>query len=269
MKVDHIIDILNNNFPQYLQESFDNTGSQVIFNDSKVEKILLSLDIDMPVINEAIDNKCNLIIAHHPFFFKPIKSIESSNPKSEMLLKIIEYKINLFAAHTNLDKVYSRKLNDVLGLNHKKILFETNTNNENETYGLGSLSELNKPVKLQNFLKMVKSKLSLDYLIYSGEMQKEIYKVALINGAGGNSIEKIINKNNIDCIITGDIGYHSIKFAIDSSVAVIDAGHFGTEKILLNFLQEELQDYLTNYNNNNHIQILISEKEKNPFNVYK
>ena len=70
MKVDQIIDVLNNHFPQYLQESFDNTGSQIIFNESEIDKILLSLDIDMTVINEAIDKKCSLIIAHHPFFFK-------------------------------------------------------------------------------------------------------------------------------------------------------------------------------------------------------
>ena len=60
-----------------------------------------------------------------------------------------------------------------------------------------------------------------------------------------------------------------MKFAIENNIPVIDAGHYGTEKILLNFLYEQLVDYLTNNNKKEDIKIYITSSEKNPIKVYK
>ena len=81
--------------------------------------------------------------------------------------------------------------------------------------------------------------MNVDFIVYSGDLTAKISKIAFLNGSGGNSVEKIIKNNDIHCIVTGDVGYHHVKIAQLYGIPIIDAGHFGTEKILLNYLKKQ------------------------------
>ena len=69
MKVEDLVQFFNSRFPLYLQEEYDNSGEQVSFSGETVSGIMICLDLDKNVISEAISKKCNMIVAHHPFFF--------------------------------------------------------------------------------------------------------------------------------------------------------------------------------------------------------
>ncbi len=99
MKVKNLLNNLDKIAPFFLQESFDNSGIQFADLDAPVIKILLSLDVTQGVLDEAIENKANLIIAHHPLLFSPLKQI--TKQKNPLFFKIITNKINLLAMHTN------------------------------------------------------------------------------------------------------------------------------------------------------------------------
>ena len=101
MKVKNLLNNLDKIAPFFLQESFDNSGIQFANLDAPVTKILLSLDVTQDVLNEALENKANLIIVHHPLLFSPLKQIIKQ--KNPLLFKIITNKINLLALHTNYD----------------------------------------------------------------------------------------------------------------------------------------------------------------------
>jgi putative NIF3 family GTP cyclohydrolase 1 type 2 len=90
--------------------------------------------------------------------------------------------------------------------------------------------------------------------------------VALLNGSGGGSIEALAKSGRADCIVTGDVGYHDMKAAAVYGIAVIDAGHFGTERILLTYLKEDIK--LLVENAGGQIPLFISEDEKNPYMIY-
>jgi dinuclear metal center YbgI/SA1388 family protein len=109
MKVKKLLNNLDKIAPFFLQESFDNSGIQFADLGAPVIKILLSLDVTQDVLDEAIENKANLIIAHHPLLFSPLKQI--TKQKNPLLFKIITNKINLLAMHTNYDLAESG-LND-------------------------------------------------------------------------------------------------------------------------------------------------------------
>jgi len=89
--------------PSHLAESWDNVGLMVGDDLKMVENILLVLEVTEAVIDEAIDKNVDLIICHHPLIFKPLKKINTNDPISRMVLRLIENNINLFVAHTNLD----------------------------------------------------------------------------------------------------------------------------------------------------------------------
>ncbi len=270
MKIHKLTQILDQRFPLELQEKYDNAGEQICFGDKDLKGVMLSLDLDNNIINEAYKQDANLIITHHPFLFKPIKSIKTGEPVSDMLLNLIEKEISLYSAHTNLDKVYFDKLGEVLGIDNGELLFKTDSSevDNNTEYGFGILGQLDGEFLLADILKTVKEKLDLEFVIYSGEKDKKIKRLAILGGSGGSQVERIIKERNVDCIITGDIGYHACKTALDYNVSIIDAGHFGTEKILLNFLKNEVEDCLTKIEKSNGLKVYISKIEKNPFKVF-
>ena len=78
-----------------------------------VEKVLVTLDVNEEVIDEAIRKGANLIIAHHPPIFRPLKSILTDTPQGRMIEKCIKNDIAVYAAHTNLD-VAPGGVNDML-----------------------------------------------------------------------------------------------------------------------------------------------------------
>ena len=120
MKVKNLLNNLDNIAPFFLQESFDNSGIQFADLDALVTKILLSLDVTLGVLNEALENKANLIITHHPLLFSPLKQI--TKQKNPLLYQVVTHKINLVAFHTNYD-LAEKGLNDYVAnlLGIKKI----------------------------------------------------------------------------------------------------------------------------------------------------
>jgi len=101
MKVKNLLNNLDKIAPFFLQESFDNSGIQFADLDAPVTKILLSLDVTQGISDEAIEKKANLIIAHHPLLFSPLKQI--TRQKNPLLYQVITGQINLMAMHTNYD----------------------------------------------------------------------------------------------------------------------------------------------------------------------
>jgi len=120
MKVKNLLNNLDKIAPFFLQESFDNSGIQFADLGAAVTKILLSIDVTQGVLDEALEKKTNLIIAHHPLLFSPLKKI--TRQKNSLLYQVITAQINLLAMHTNYD-LAENGLNDYLAnlLGIKKI----------------------------------------------------------------------------------------------------------------------------------------------------
>lgn len=125
MKLGDIIKILESEMPLALQESYDNAGLYCGETNQEVDKILLTLDITVEVVEEAIESGCRLIVAHHPLIFKPLKRLTESSYLEKALLLAIRNDIALYAAHTNLDNIkggVSFKLAEKLCLKEVKVL---------------------------------------------------------------------------------------------------------------------------------------------------
>jgi len=105
MKINDITQVLESVAPLSYQESYDNSGLICGLPNNEVERVLLTLDITESVVNEAINKKCNLIIAHHPIIFRPIKSLTGKNYVERSVMLAIRHDISIYACHTNLDAV--------------------------------------------------------------------------------------------------------------------------------------------------------------------
>ncbi|MCU0437058.1 MAG: Nif3-like dinuclear metal center hexameric protein [Raineya sp.] len=123
--IKQIIQLLESFAPPAYQESYDNSGLIVGNSDTQITGVLVSLDMTEDIVDEAINSNCNLIVAHHPILFKPLKSLTGKNYVERTILKAIKHDIALYAIHTNLDNVWGGvnfHIAERLGLRNVRIL---------------------------------------------------------------------------------------------------------------------------------------------------
>ncbi|OFY91316.1 MAG: Nif3-like dinuclear metal center hexameric protein [Bacteroidetes bacterium RIFCSPLOWO2_12_FULL_31_6] len=125
MQVKNIIQIMEDFAPLSYQESYDNAGLIIGNFEEEVTGVLICLDCVEEILEEAIENNCNLIIAHHPIIFDELKKINGTTSIERVVIKAIKNNIAIYAAHTNLDNAtdgVSFKIAEKLGLINCKVL---------------------------------------------------------------------------------------------------------------------------------------------------
>ena len=112
VKIKDIAGYLEKIAPLDYQENYDNSGLLVGDAEWEVSGVLISLDCTETVVEEAIENQCNLVIAHHPIWFKPLKRLTGNTYVEKTLIKAIKNDVAIYAIHTNLDNIHT-------GVNHR------------------------------------------------------------------------------------------------------------------------------------------------------
>lgn len=102
-RVSDIAAILHQWAPPALAWEKDNVGLQIGNPFNEVHRIFVSLDITSDVVHEAIDRKIDLIVAHHPLIFRPLKTIREDSDQGSMIRKLVKNDISVVAIHTNAD----------------------------------------------------------------------------------------------------------------------------------------------------------------------
>ncbi|MBU6079685.1 MULTISPECIES: Nif3-like dinuclear metal center hexameric protein [Allobacillus] len=112
-KVKDVMNVMEEIAPKKLAFEGDRIGLQVGSPNSDANRIMVTLDVLESVVDEAIEKEIDLIIAHHPFIFKPFKEINWDSEKGRITKKLLTHNISLFVAHTNLD-IARGGVNDLL-----------------------------------------------------------------------------------------------------------------------------------------------------------
>ncbi len=124
-RIKEVIAHLESIAPRAYQESYDNSGLITGNADEEVKGVMISLDATEDIVEEAIRNDCNLVVAHHPIVFRGLKSLTGRNYVERTVIKAIKHDIAIYAIHTNLDNVnrgVSRKICEMLNIKEPRIL---------------------------------------------------------------------------------------------------------------------------------------------------
>jgi len=237
MNIKKIYDFLNQLSPFELQESWDNSGLLVGDWNNEIDKIYLSLDLDLELLDEIEEN--SLIITHHPLIFKPLKTLLPISYSQKLAIKLIQKNINLISMHTNFDKTHLNKyvMKKVLGFEYK----------ENDDFILTASLDM----EFNKFVSHIKKSLNLE-TINVVQCHDKIKSFSLTTGSGMSLIGKI----KTDLFLTGDIKYHDAMEAKARGISLIDITHYESEKYFCNALYNELNE-LKNF--------VIIQNSKNPF----
>lgn len=365
MKAIELIGLMEEWAPSHLIEEWDNTGFQVGDPNRRIEKILLSLDLDRRVLEKALEIGANMIITHHPLIFSPLKSLNKLGYKEGLIYDIIKEDLVVYNAHTNLDMArggVNDVLAKVLGVKNTRLLktvyqeevyklaifvppshrdrllgalaqagagvignyshcsyniegfgtfkpmegaepysgrlgnlerveetrIETMVNKKDlapvidamikahpyeevaydiyklgkrgEEFGYGKVGEI-KEMELGSYLQIVKERLGLDKLTVYGDMDRTVKTVALCGGSGANFIKEAALKK-ADIYITGDIKYHDAQYGDELGLAIVDAGHYHTEKVILPVIKDYLKGRIKE-----DIGVEIYQKSSPPYTV--
>ena len=222
MELQDIYNHLDKVSPFELQEKWDNSGLIVGDMTREVSQIVVSLDIDFDMIEEAKEG--TLFVVHHPLIFDKLSVLDLAKYPSNLLEKMIQKNHSCIALHTNFDKTHLNKyvFEKVLG-------FALESQN---AFLCTAKGEWN----YKALLKHIKEKLDLSTLRVVGK-KENITSIALCTGAGASLIDEV----EADCFLTGDIKYHDAMKAMSEDLMMVDIGHYESEKFFAEILLRELK----------------------------
>lgn len=232
--ITNIIQCMDAFAPFDTQWGFDNSGFLVGRKKQEVTRILVALDITREVVEEAARWGAELIVAHHPVIFNPVKQITDATPAGQILLELIENKIAAICAHTNLDAArggVNDCLAEALELTEIGQLQQAGVDAQGRPYGIGRVGTVHRPgLSAGEYAAFVKERLNAANVRFVGG-GKPVQRVAVGGGACGSMLEDVVAQG-CDTFVTSDLKYNQFLDAKALGLNLLDAGHFPTENVV-------------------------------------
>jgi len=175
--------------------------------------------------------------------FRPLPGSQPFIGQEGRLEEVEEFRLETIVPHSRLERVVERMRETHPYEEIAYDLYPLELNGQ--IYSMGRIGRLGTPCRLEEYCRQVKQALSLDYIRVAGNMDQLIKKVAVVSGAGAD-YASLARLNGCDVLVTGDLKYHQAKDARDAGLAMIDAGHEGTERIMPDLLRQLLAKELKN-----------------------
>lgn len=231
-----LLKTIQKDVPPAYAMNWDNVGLLVGREDKEVNCVYLAVDATDQVIEDAAKKGADLLITHHPMIFSGMKKVVKEDFTGRRIIRLIEEDLSYYAMHTNYDVARMADLaSNILGLKDQKVLEET----ENHLEGIGKIGNLNS-MTVKECCELVKEKFQLANVKLFGNPEQKVERAAILPGSGKSCIDLALEKG-AEVYITGDIDHHSGIDAVARGLVVIDAGHYGIEKIFIHDMKEYLE----------------------------
>ena len=236
MTVSELYRFLEDKMPRGLSCEWDNDGLMCCPDPAReVKKVLFALDITEAVVEMAIEKGCDVILSHHPLVFRPVKALTTEGGVSRKLIRLVQNGISAMSFHTRLDAVCGG-VNDVLAAT---LGLENVSAFGPEGEQMGRIGSLLAPLSLEMFAERVKKTLGAPFVLVSGAGQ--VSRVAVLGGEGDDFIGAA-EAAGADVLVSGRLGYHPMTDAPEGGIALIEAGHYYTERPVLSALAEMVKE---------------------------
>lgn len=226
--------------PRSFAESWDNVGLLAGRYGKEIHKVMLAVDASDRVVEEAVREGADLLLTHHPLIFSPKKNVNDGDFVGRRLVKLLGNDICYYAMHTNFDVLcMAEAAADKIRLEDRQVL-DVTKQEESRTEGIGRTGKLPSRISLYECAQMVKDVFALKSVKIFGSRERMLERAAICPGSGKSVIEKAAEME-ADVLITGDIDHHSGIDAMAMGLSIIDAGHYGLEKIFVPYMEEFLE----------------------------
>jgi len=257
MKYRDFISLMEEIAPTEAYHDIDNSGPQIYCGAEEIHSVLVCLEINCEVLKEAAEKGADMILTHHPLIFEPESHINYNDYPGRYIHEAVRKGISVYSAHLSFDfaaEGNNAYLTKLLGLQNVEA-------GSIDTEWRGQLPEA---MSFEDACKHVEKSLSLPehYIRCVDGGRKLLKKVGLCTGAGGSYISSAATAG-CDLFITGDLKLHEAQYAKAACIAVIDAGHYGTEKIFTENMAQQLRQKA--FEQNLDIDVIMAEADTNPY----
>ncbi len=234
MTVQNVFELLGKIAPFDTQMGFDNAGVLIGSRTKEINKIGVVLDVTHEAVDYAVQQGIDLIVSHHPVIFSGLKSIDGDS----VVYRLIQENIGVISAHTNLDAAengVNQILAEVLGLGEIEPLGLP----AEPTPPMGRIGVLGQALACEAFAELVNQKLHTRVkFVNTGKL---ISNVAVCGGAGEDFIVPAVMAG-ADALVTADVKHHNFLLAKSVGLALVDAGHYETEQVIVPALCKQLEE---------------------------
>jgi dinuclear metal center YbgI/SA1388 family protein len=240
-----VISILDELAPRYLAEQWDNVGLLVGRQQQTVRRVMTCLTITPASASEAIAGEADLIVAHHPLPFHPLKRLTTESTAGQLLLDLIAASVAVTSYHTAFDSArrgINQRLAEGLELvDIGPLIPAAEGDQEGSDLGSGRHGRPPRPSGLQEMADRVKRFLGIERLQMVGRADQPVTGVAVACGSGGSFLDAACQAQ-CDCLVTGEAAFHTCLDAEARGVGLILPGHFASERFAVETLAETLAE---------------------------
>ncbi len=241
--------------PAHLAEEWDNVGLLVGDGRREVKKVMTCLTITPESAAEAVEEKADLIVTHHPLPFIAIKRLTTDTTPGRLLWDLIAERISIYSPHTAFDSAregINQRLAVGLGLRGIQPLVPLD-----EGLGAGRWGWLEEPLRLAQLGERLKMFVHIDRLQVVGDPARSIRTVAVACGAADELLATALSVG-CDCLVIGEARFHTCLEAEASGIAMLLPRHFASERFAVESLAEVLATQFPQ------LKIWASVKERDP-----
>jgi len=266
--VGRLAQIMNDFAPEEWAEPWDNVGLLLGNRNSKVQRLMVALDVTPDVVQEAIEKKVDMIISHHPLIFNSMKRIVYSDIEGRLIMDLISNNIAVYCAHTNLDMAnggVDDSLAKALKLKNVKKLSQDADMLQSKP-GFGRWGQLETPMKLKDFAHYVAKVLEsprVEIIGMKKDKENKLIKTVALCAGSGSSFMRLAQRVGADVFVTGEIKYHDALMADWLDIDIVTVGHFYSEIPVLKELIKHLQKVVDSLQYK--VEIFESVVKKSPY----
>ena len=218
-----------------------------------------------------------MIVTHHPLLFSGIKKLTDEDPAGRLIRQLVKQDIAVYSCHTPFDKTKGGnndvlagvlKLSNVRNLAGEKVGSPEDMVMRKEEADIGRCGEFRRPISVEELVERLSEGLGIrpeSIRIATGDREGaagselRFHKAGLCTGAGADLLP-MAQKLGCDVFVTGDVKYHEAQEAAAYGICLIDAGHYGTEKLFGKTMQSILASMLPA-----RVEVLASGVDLDPF----
>jgi dinuclear metal center YbgI/SA1388 family protein len=212
--------------PSSLAAEWDNVGLLVGDRQQRLDRAMTCLTVTPGVAAEAIRERADCLVTHHPLPFRPLKRLTTDEPIGRLLLDLIRAGVAIYSPHTAFDSALAginQQLADGLGLVDVQPLVPA------ESLGTGRVGRLDSRQSLGQVAATLKQFLKIGGLHVVGDVHGSIERVAIACGSAGELLDSAIAAG-CDLFVTGEARLHTCYEAESRGIAVLLAGHYASER---------------------------------------
>lgn len=243
----------------------DRIGLLVGDDEAEITKIAVALDANIVSIEAAAALGCNVLVTHHPVFWRPpTEFLRVGSAAGMAIYRAAELQVSLIAMHTNLDTapVARNMLLEPVGFTYSEPLSLPHESDEElgnihwhpkslkeklaeaflQVPSLGQLAvskEETEPVSLSELAARYTKTFDAVAQVW-GEPDTPISLLAACSGGGGSLVQRVIAAG-ADCYVTGELAYHEALELSVAGVALIELGHDRSELPYRFYLRDAIQ----------------------------